>query len=184
MRKIIGMCLVALSVAMVLEAGKKPANGKIKVFVSAPAYEAAEEQEGFVTSADKTTEEDRLKNYQELQDSAGDIRKKLKKNDWVQLVATEEEADLTFEVIARSWRTTGAYTVSRYQQFIEVSELSKRSLTTIILVDGKVVESFQSDPTSAAMGGWGWRAGKMKDRLQDFVQENYDYILGLREETK
>ena len=166
---------VTLTLAMILalvglaSADKKPTQGKVRVYVSVPAAQT----EGFVTPG-------AVKYQKGLEDSAKDLRKKLKKDDWLGL-ADEEGSDLKVSVVERDWLPIGTYTVVTStlgnRTNVDVKGDKNRFLIAEVYADGAVVITLINKP---GVISWGQAAGQVKDRLKAFAQENYAHILSLR----
>ena len=89
MKKVTLTLAMTLALVGLASAGKEPTQGKVRVYISVLATQT----EGFATPGT-------AKYQKSLEESAKDLRKKLEKDDWLEL-ADEERSDLKVFVIKR-----------------------------------------------------------------------------------
>ena len=169
MKKVTLTLAMTLALVGLASAGKEPTQGKVRVYISVPATQT----EGFVTPGT-------AKYQKSLEESAKDLRKKLEKDDWLEL-ADEERSDLKVFVIKRDWLPVGTYTVVTREgvlgDHVEVKGDKNRFVIAEVHADGGVVTTLINEP---GVISWRQAAGHVKNRLKEFAQENYEHILNLR----
>jgi hypothetical protein len=117
--------------------------------------------------------------HPEVADSLRDLRQSIsKKQDWLQLVETAEEANVRLEVLDRAFEATGAME-TKYNESTKTME-SKQKHDYVVRVRMSSGD-FRTEITGscsgeALWGGWRCATGDIASQVEKFAQRNYERL--------
>jgi hypothetical protein len=164
-----GLLLVSLFLPAFATPSQKPSQGRVRMYVSADAS-------GVYKGAQQLAVD--------LEESARDLRKSLKKSDWIEVVDEEKDADVRLRIVGRR--------VDPDKGFALGYSLDAGAYKT----EDEFLYSGESIPTGGGRSrdardmsddlqprktlGWSELAKKFGRSLEEFAESNYDRIVSQR----
>lgn len=118
--------------------------------------------------------------HPQVADSLRDLKQSIsKKQDWLQLVETADEANVTLEVLDRDFAATGAIE-TKYNESTKTMESKAKHdyVVRVRLVSGDFKSEITGQCSGEALwGGWRCATGDVASQVEKFAQRNYERLV-------